>query len=274
MSHFTVLVIGQNPEEQLAPFQENNCGDCPEEYLKYQIWDKEGKVHWFDSEEAFRISGIESDGEQGYWENPNRKWDWFQLGGRWTGFFKTKVGITATVGEPGVMTERAEEGRADQLIKAEIDFEHMREEARINAAKAYDFAMTVFGDLPSHASWDELKKLYPEEIEKARTLYWAQPRCAAWNEMQKKDYEKWPFGAFASPDDFMVSRKKYLQMAVDGAIVTHAIIKDGKWYEQGEMGWFGVVHDEKDDASWNRLFGQLIDSLPDDTLLSVYDCHI
>ena len=35
MSHFTVMVIGDNPEEQLAPYQENNMGDCPQEYLEF-----------------------------------------------------------------------------------------------------------------------------------------------------------------------------------------------------------------------------------------------
>jgi len=40
MSHFTVLVIGKDVEEKLAPFQENNMDDCPKEYLKFKIRDK------------------------------------------------------------------------------------------------------------------------------------------------------------------------------------------------------------------------------------------
>jgi len=32
MSHFCVLVVGENPELQLAPYQENNMEDCPKEY--------------------------------------------------------------------------------------------------------------------------------------------------------------------------------------------------------------------------------------------------
>ena len=35
MSHFTVLVIGKNPEQQLAPYQENNMRDCPSEFLAF-----------------------------------------------------------------------------------------------------------------------------------------------------------------------------------------------------------------------------------------------
>ena len=35
MSHFLALVIGQDWEEQLAPYQENTMGDCPKEYLEF-----------------------------------------------------------------------------------------------------------------------------------------------------------------------------------------------------------------------------------------------
>ena len=38
MSHFAVAVISHTPEEVeslLAPYQENNMGDCPSEYLEF-----------------------------------------------------------------------------------------------------------------------------------------------------------------------------------------------------------------------------------------------
>jgi hypothetical protein len=40
------------------------------------------------------------------------------------------------------------------------------------------------------------------------------------------------------------------------------------------MGWFGVVHDEKDENKWDDELERLLISIPDETLLSVYDCHI
>ena len=49
---------------------------------------------------------------------------------------------------------------------------------------------------------------------------------------------------------------------------------DGQWYERGQMGWWGIVKNEKDADTWGKEFNLLIDSLPDDTLLSAYDCHI
>jgi len=55
---------------------------------------------------------------------------------------------------------------------------------------------------------------------------------------------------------------------------TFAILKDGEWYERGKMGWWAIVTDEMEDDKWDAEFKKLIDGLPDDTLISIYDCHI
>ena len=55
---------------------------------------------------------------------------------------------------------------------------------------------------------------------------------------------------------------------------TFAILKDGRWYERGKMGWWACVADEKDPVKWDAEFWKLIDQTSDDTLLSVVDCHI
>ena len=145
MIHFTVLVVGDDVEKQLAPFQENNMGDCPREYMEFNeieeeyrhdyenesvemvqapngerfySWDRQFKVgDIFDQktvipEDYEKVLVAHKDrydnfdefirdwagykdqdpetGKYGYWENPQAKWDWFQVGGRWTGFFKMK----------------------------------------------------------------------------------------------------------------------------------------------------------------------------------------
>ena len=50
--------------------------------------------------------------------------------------------------------------------------------------------------------------------------------------------------------------------------------KDGVWYEKGEMGWFGMVSDEKEQSDWNIQVAGMIELLDDETLISIYDCHI
>ena len=83
MSHFSVAVFTETGTEEevkrlLAPYQENNMGDCPKEYLT------------FVEDEDFDID--EETGKHGYWENPNAKWDWYQLGGRWPGLLVSAKG--------------------------------------------------------------------------------------------------------------------------------------------------------------------------------------
>ena len=169
------------------------------------------------------------------------------------------------------MTAPAKDGHCDQTFKRYIDFEGMRKEAEDEAAKHYDFAVSIFGDTPVNETFDEIKKRLTI-TDDAREAYWAQPRCVAWSKKKEEMRNSWELGFFASPDDYLISREQFLQNARNSAMVTHAVLKDGKWYEKGEMGYWGFVHGEKD--TWENEFNKLLDSIPEDELLSVYDCHI
>ena len=287
MSHFTVLVIGPDPEAQLAPYQENNMGDCPKEYLKYIVHAKDGR-HVFDSEELAKVANLELeyDDEPGYWENPNAKWDWYQLGGRWNGFFKLchtpdKMLPNHKVGAPGIFNEPAQLGRADQAIKGDIDFDSMYNEAETNARNKYKKVLTSFGGTIPQLDWkwtdridDAVKLGTVDELSKA---YNEQPAVKLQTELRQKLMNlKDPDRDFIFLDiaNYQCTEDEYALHARNAVIVTFAVIKDGKWYERGKMGWWEVVSDEKQSTDWQAEFTKLLDALPDDTLLSVYDCHI
>ena len=53
-----------------------------------------------------------------------------------------------------------------------------------------------------------------------------------------------------------------------------AVVKDCKWYERGKMGWWGVVTERKDQDEWETELKKLLENLPPDTLLTMFDCHI
>lgn len=72
--------------------------------------------------------------------------------------------------------------------------------------------------------------------------------------------------------DFQATRGAYAKCGT--RFCTHAVLKDGIWYQQGEMCWFGVVADEKDPAAWQEEFDKLLAGVPDDALLTVVDCHV
>lgn len=58
------------------------------------------------------------------------------------------------------------------------------------------------------------------------------------------------------------------------AITTFAYVKDGQWHERGEMGWWGCVSNEKDGDSWDAEIANLFVNYEDDDWVTCIDCHI
>jgi hypothetical protein len=61
-------------------------------------------------------------------------------------------------------------------------------------------------------------------------------------------------------------------VAAAPAISAYAIVIDGKWCSRGEMGWFGVSHGESDD--WPAQMQAIIAAIPADHYVAYVDCHI
>jgi hypothetical protein len=55
---------------------------------------------------------------------------------------------------------------------------------------------------------------------------------------------------------------------------TFAIVHNGRWYERGHMGWWGMVSNEKPPEVWRKKFDSIIKSLEPTSELSLVDCHI
>ncbi len=288
MSHFTVMVIGNDPENQLAPYQENNMEDCPEEYLSFvdeteylkDGWDKltedEKNGYGNSFEEYAKDEGYKKHPEEekyGFYENANAKWDWYLLGGRWTGFLKLKDGAEGQIGEAGLMTRSAIPGFADSARKKDIDFNGMRKSEAEDAGKTWDKVNKILGDVEIPHSWEHVREvMFPGDLQAAREYYHNQDANKKIDEWNRKNNHSL-FGV--DPLDFLtVSKEEHCQKAADSAISTFAVLKDGVWYEKGEMGWWGTVSGEKDQSDWNKEVSKMIESLDDDTMISIYDCHI
>jgi|GEM_PF-6673547 len=76
-----------------------------------------------------------------------------------------------------------------------------------------------------------------------------------------------------------ITRKEYIKLKGESEEIKVSEYfcykkKDGEWHEKVSMGWFGCVLDEKSPERWGIEFTKLMDGLPDDTLISIYDCHI
>jgi len=360
MSHFNVLVVGSQPEDQLAPFHEFECTDRNDKYVQEvditekvrkeyedqteeRLQDPEGNLHsFFDEKGDWRpeFSVVDEDDKpffkgakkrlkkfvpEGYTKvevptsqimsfldyvldmyekpilafeqepdtnnvhrygwvsvdekglvlkvvdrtNPNAKWDWYKLGGRWTGFFKLKsTADISVVGRPGLMTKLAKPGYADMALKSDIDFKSMRTEAAKEAGKKWDKIHQVIDPhISNFMSWNVVLAKHDEEnVKEAREEFHAQPLMKA---LQDNKLFLWD-----GVEPFLVKREDYAQEAYDTAIETFAVIKDGQWYQKGRMGWWACVSDEMDPEEWSKQFKELLDSLPETEIISVYDCHI
>ena len=349
MSHFTVLVVGEDPESKLAPFHEFECTGIKDQYVQdiditeearkeyeaatehqvvapdgttFSYWDDRCYREMTDEERQIvgpiggcgccKIGSYTSkdwgDGQgyraklhcvpEGYTEqtvpvsevhtfaewathyysyktvespdelgenhkygyirvedgevrrivkctNPNSHWDWYVLGGRWGNYFLLKDGSRSSIAQKG-----------------DIDFDAMMQERAEQAAERWSKVHNVIAGRPI-PHWETFRQAY-KDIDEARDAWHAQEILA--------DFRK--LDLWLDIEDFDCTEEDYCEEAALSAIPTFALILDGKWYERGEMGWWAIVKDEKDAKDWAEQFNNLIAGLPDDTLLSVYDCHI
>lgn len=202
--------------------------------------------------------------------NPDKKWDWYQVGGRWSGHFLLKPGCSGEHGQRSWMMrdEPKDPRRCDRARKGDIDIAGMRDEAGERAALRWEKMADARRDASAGNQWESWKEVtgrlgYGQE---ARDLYNNQPAIVA---MRKANDDP-----FASLDDYRCSRGDYIKRARNEAVMTFAFLKDRKWAERGEMGWWGAVSNEQDKDTWTQWFNEQIDALPDDTVLTCVDCHV
>lgn len=263
MSHFVLLVIGKgNLEDRMAPFNEQPHPNDKRVKMKFvrdpdADWDK--KQH-----------------RCGYWRNPQAKWDWYQVGGRWTGYFKLKEGVEPVLGDVGAFGCEARDGYGDIVKKGDIDLESMMSGAKKEAEIAYDSWEELRAGRPVK-SWEQLSaeaKAKGKDEDWLRDTYHKQPVIKEFIERAKSADAALAF--FANPSPFIHhTRDQYIRMKRASQITPFAFLKpDGTWVEKGEMGWFGMASNEKTQLDWSVAFMEYFHALPDNTKITVVDCHI
>ena len=140
------------------------------------------------------------------------------------------------------------------------------EAAGRKAGETYNAAMVGVEGI--WKSWQECRDMFPTKLDEAQDFYFAQTQISAIKaNLGHGDL-------FFEKDELLVGRERYVQTARASAVAPFAFVQDRNWHERGEMGWWGVVIDEKDRNSWAEQFMKAFDALPDDTVLTVVDCHI
>jgi hypothetical protein len=221
MSHFKLFVVGDDVEALLEPFDENDRSQFIdqtdsivsewEQYKKDQLDD--GEPIKYDTLESYaeEYCGYELvEGRYGYYSNPNAKWDWWEVGGRYSDYLLSKRGV-----------------ECDTLKVKDVDFEAMATRNAANAAKW----------------WKEAQN---EQQEIVRSFMYGITKG-----MTEEEY-----------------------IASHTNVSAFAFLMGDQWVERGEMGWFGVVTDEKESTDWETQMTNFIKNLDPEQTLTVVDCHI
>lgn len=276
MSHFVVMVVG-DVDKQLAPFDESlkvapyrvpvseedledmlsfykdknfpftsNIDEC---YAKYgqnwnnNKWQKDEKGWFYVSE-----------------RNPKSKWDWYTIGGRFSGSFIT---ILKNVENPNQ--------RVDSIKKKYIDLDAIRAKEAEDARAEYQSVANCFpdGKIPRiEYKWTDVLKMDKlKTCQEKMKFYFSQENVKTFNQNTENITSGTIEMYQCTEDEFVAERTA-------SAFQPFAIVKDGIWYERAKMGWWAITSDEKSPQEWTEIFEKIWNEIDDDETITFVDCHI
>jgi hypothetical protein len=211
-------------------------------------------------------------GRYGYWENPNAKWDWYQIGGNWSGGFRVKeMAASARRGGKGWINadQPDQPHKADAARVEDIDFEGMDLEVGVRIDEWW--ARWERGEVetgnPFVGVQHDLLQMGLRRLENETELRAAIQRSREEPvELPEPVWHTEPF----TKDDLHTRYRWYFEFQ------TFAVVDEDGWHEQGEILGFGLSGETAEDrAAWGRSYAErfLRHEAPETTLVIV-DCHV
>lgn len=208
--------------------------------------------------------GYEKDGQierYGYWHNPNGKWDWFAVGGRWTGAFILKpiyIGAGEN-GHPGLLTDENDDlSRCDIAEAGWVDWDAILAEDIRRAEENWDNFAEVLA----------LAEVTPERFFALDD----EGMRAVWGKIDRSsvDHKRLIDATFFEP--LGATREEHVAKASVRAHSFAFVDLEGHWVERGEMGAFANVSNEN--ADYDEAWWAFVRSLPAEQTVYMVDCHI
>ncbi len=216
--------------------------------------------------------------------NPNARWDWWVVGGRWSGHLISKNPAEAIIGRPGLMGARYSDKGVDGVLKRDLDLVAMKAQAEADRASEWATVKAKLRDAGVDGSGAELDRLrYRALRERASAVEaWQDAGSAPWFGEWVKGRREFPLSPYyAVLSDYGGNMRETDRfesitdwIAAAPALAPFAMVKDGRWLERGKMGWWAAVHDEKERETWEEQAAREIADVPDDHWLILVDCHI
>ncbi len=306
MTHFTVLVAAKSPaylDGLLAPYDENiqtvprrsyedglPAGYWAVKHLREEagLNPDDATLTWEQVASAYNDKYAE-DGDLLYVDemgraytmttyNPESKWDYWRVGGRWGGEFPVKPGHEDEVLEPQAGWDSPQEmrpGYCDGGPKGALDLTRMRDEAEAGARENWQEYEALVRNTPEALPWksftDNISEGNGYTIDQARIEYNSQPRIKRLKGSKFAD----PFG-YDPVEHYGVSEDVFAARARAKAVTGYALVTaKGEWVAPGTMGWWAMSSDEQTDRDeYYKAANAYIDALPDDMYLVMIDAHI
>lgn len=292
MSHFTVLVPAKDEDElaaKLLPFHEYECTGI-EEYTEFIPADMDELRADFENfgdgrdldQFAREWSGyhISEDLIYGRITNPNAKWDWWLVGGRWSGLLQLKDFATSLVhdqhgrGKPGVFGRLNNDvERADYSLAGNVDWGAMKQER-------LDNAMDRWTKVQSALTKAAATETPPDILERAEQRHietkgrWSVEEVAHDIFVAQILHDEHDMFLLRGFDEYEVPEDEYRAKFQTEALTYAFIDLEGNWNQRGEMGWWGFDDPSQATPDYDAAFWQFAESLPDGQRVYIVDCHI
>ncbi len=276
--HFPIAVITKGKpteadiEELMAPFQENNMGDVPEEYLEFcpidddELQDfqnqyedatieKDGQVcnvkeimsfrEYMEDEEHYVYN--EETEQYGYYTNPNSRWDWWVIGGRWCAEVVVPVNCDCVIGEKSWGYENENPYECNKIPYKRCDGARIKnislpftDEQKNQAIRFWE--VYIEGDTPRN---EDEKKILENPFKYRKEYYLAQYKT-------KENYAR-----------------------CLSSFCFYGYLKDGEWVTKDDNGYVGISEDATDEIAWLEKFTKdIIENAESDDWVTIVDCHV
>lgn len=217
------------------------------------------------------------DGKYGYLENPNAKWDWYEIGGRWTGHFPVVEEDHCLLGSPGIMTDPASPYTSDIVRIKNIDFNKAQKDSKDEVEKFlkeyqeyYNNPIVGYSECRSLGlHFGLIQCLDENEITEEHRSYC---KLSKWKQNPERYDVLYPIPLKNGKVD---SEFKQLLYGYLNPLRTYAFVDENGWIEPGQMGWWGMSSDTPESMKKyaDQFMKWLLDGNQDDWVVCV-DCHI
>lgn len=200
----------------------------------------------------------ENEDAYGYYTNPNSFYDWYVIGGRWPHMFLVRADCAFVIdGEKSWFNEDADPPYAP------------------------DGYRWVAGARKRDIAWDAMKRLgIQEHTQLFRTLEdcfksGKNPENYSLARITEDGILNWQTYLYRKGETL----EQYLERHNLGPdcqypCSPYGFVHDAEYCSRGDMGWFGISTNEKDEKAWREIVQRYLDELPEDTLLVSLDCHV